>query len=46
MHKKDFFFGILTVIIWGVNFIAIQVGLTTVPPLLLGALRFLVVTFP
>jgi O-acetylserine/cysteine efflux transporter len=46
MHKKDFFFGLLTVIIWGLNFIAIQVGLTTVPPLLLGALRFLVVTFP
>lgn len=46
MHKKDFFFGLLTVVIWGLNFIAIQVGLTAIPPLLLGALRFLVVTFP
>lgn len=46
MTAKDLSLGLLTVIIWGLNFIAIQVGLTTIPPLLLGALRFCAVAFP
>jgi len=46
LNKRDTSLGLLTVIIWGLNFIAIPVGLNTVPPLLLGALRFCAVTFP
>ncbi|MDU4960151.1 MAG: EamA family transporter [Sporomusaceae bacterium] len=46
MSGRDIFLGIIIVVIWGLNFIAIKVGLTDVPPLLLGALRFLAVTFP
>lgn len=37
----------LTVIfLWGMNFVVIKIGLQGVPPLLLGALRFLLVAFP
>lgn len=32
--------------IWGLNFIAIKVGVADVPPLLLGALRFIFLVFP
>lgn len=32
--------------IWGLNFIAIKVGVADVPPLLLGALRFIFLAFP
>jgi len=46
MNKKDTCLGLLTVVIWGLNFIAIHIGLNTVPPLLLGSLRFCAVTFP
>ena len=34
------------VVIWGVNFVVIKVGLHGMPPLLLGALRFILVVFP
>lgn len=34
------------VLIWGLNFIAIKVGVTETPPLLLGALRFIFLAFP
>ncbi|MCK1142819.1 EamA family transporter, partial [Providencia stuartii] len=34
------------VIIWGVNFVIIKLGVTALPPLLLGALRFVFVAFP
>lgn len=37
---------LLVVLFWGLNFIAIKTGLKEVPPLLLGALRFLAATFP
>lgn len=46
MNKKDTCLGLLTVIVWGLNFIAIRIGLNTVPPLLLGSLRFCAVAFP
>jgi O-acetylserine/cysteine efflux transporter len=37
----------LTVILlWGVNFVVIKIGLKGVPPFLLGALRFALVAFP
>lgn len=34
------------VVIWGVNFVVIKVGLREVPPLLLAALRFALAAFP
>jgi O-acetylserine/cysteine efflux transporter len=37
---------LLTVFLWGVNFIAIKIALHDLPPLLLCALRFLFVCFP
>ncbi|TWH51951.1 EamA family transporter [Sporomusa sp. KB1] len=46
MCRRDIFLGLIVVVIWGLNFIAIKVGLQDVPPLLLGALRFLVASLP
>ena len=37
---------LLVILVWGVNFAIIKVGLNGVPPLLLGALRFLLAAFP
>jgi O-acetylserine/cysteine efflux transporter len=36
----------LVVWVWGMNFAAIKIGVTGVPPLLLGALRFSLAAFP
>ena len=36
----------LLVVVWGVNFVVIKAGVTEVPPLLLGALRFAAAAFP
>jgi O-acetylserine/cysteine efflux transporter len=36
----------VVLLVWGVNFVVIQVGLRGVPPMLLGALRFLLAAFP
>lgn len=46
MKLKDIGSGIIVVILWGLNFIAIKYGLADAPPLLLGALRFLAAVFP
>ncbi|HWR39603.1 MAG TPA: EamA family transporter [Patescibacteria group bacterium] len=46
MNGRDLFMGLVVVVIWGLNFIAIKVGLQDMPPLLLGTLRFLVATLP
>ncbi|ENY71935.1 EamA family transporter [Aeromonas diversa] len=46
MTNKDKLLAALIVICWGLNFVAIRWGLDGVPPLLLGALRFLAVVFP
>ena len=43
MRLTDWGWALLVVLIWGVNFVVIHVGLVGVPPLLLGALRFLLV---
>ena len=37
---------LLVILVWGVNFAVIKVGLVGVPPLLLGALRFMLAAFP
>lgn len=37
---------LLTVAIWGTNFVVIRIGLDHLPPLLFASLRFLLVVFP
>ncbi|MDN6018598.1 MAG: EamA family transporter [Enterobacterales bacterium] len=46
MSIKDMLLALCVVVIWGVNFVVIKVGLHGMPPLLLGALRFILVVFP
>lgn len=46
MNKRDIGFGLIVVILWGLNFNAIKLGLGNIPPLLLAALRFIVVCVP
>lgn len=46
MAPKDLFQALIVVLAWGVNFVVIKVGLHGVPPMLLGALRFLLAAFP
>ncbi|EJL80864.1 EamA-like transporter family [Herbaspirillum sp. CF444] len=37
---------LLVILVWGVNFAIIKVGLAGVPPMLLGSLRFILAAFP
>lgn len=46
MKLVDILLALLVVIIWGVNFTVIKVGLEELPPLLFSALRFFVVAIP
>ncbi|GHD62133.1 EamA family transporter [Jeongeupia chitinilytica] len=46
MALKDWLAALLVIVAWGVNFVVIKVGLHGVPPMLLGALRFMLVAFP
>ncbi|MCP3707373.1 EamA family transporter [Paraburkholderia sp. CNPSo 3274] len=46
MSPKDLLLALVVVLAWGVNFVVIKVGLHGVPPLLLGALRFMLAAFP
>ncbi|MBV4536610.1 EamA family transporter [Pseudomonas urmiensis] len=46
MPLKDLLIALVVIIVWGVNFVVIKVGLDGLPPMLLGALRFLLVAFP
>ncbi|MEX3841012.1 EamA family transporter [Paraburkholderia sp. BR10882] len=46
MSPKDLLLALIVVLAWGVNFVVITVGLHGVPPLLLGALRFMLAAFP
>jgi O-acetylserine/cysteine efflux transporter len=43
---KHLMLALLTIIVWGVNFVAIRVGLKEYPPLLLSAVRFLLASIP
>jgi len=43
---KDLLSALIVIIAWGMNFVVIKVGLSELPPLLLGALRFAFVAFP
>lgn len=46
MPLKDVLAALIVISAWGVNFVIIKLGLTEIPPLLLGALRFSLVAFP
>lgn len=46
MRGRDILLGLIVVVIWGLNFIVIKVGLKDVPPLLLVTLRFLAASLP
>ncbi|MCD2172891.1 EamA family transporter [Rhizobium sp. C4] len=46
MRPREILLALFVVIAWGVNFVIIQVGLGTMPPLLLAALRFAVAALP
>lgn len=46
MTPKDLLLALLVIIVWGLNFVVIKVGLQGMPPLLMGALRFMLAAFP
>lgn len=46
MLMRDRLLALTIVLVWGVNFVVIKVGLEGVPPLLLAGLRFALVAFP
>jgi O-acetylserine/cysteine efflux transporter len=46
MQPKDLLLALVVIIVWGMNFVVIKVGLHEMPPMLLGALRFLLAAFP
>lgn len=46
MSPRDSLLALCVVLVWGVNFVVIKLGLQGMPPLLLGALRFCLVAFP
>ena len=46
MQAKDKCLAALVILCWGLNFVVIKWGLEGIPPLLLGALRFIGVVFP
>lgn len=46
MRFKDVLLALCVVIIWGINFVIIKVGLEGIPPFLLATLRFALVAFP
>ncbi len=46
VRPKDLALALLVILVWGVNFAVIKVGVVGIPPLLLGALRFMLAAFP
>lgn len=46
MKPKDLLLALLIVLVWGVNFVVIKMGLSGIPPLLLGAMRFMLAALP
>jgi O-acetylserine/cysteine efflux transporter len=46
MSPKDLLLALSIIIVWGVNFVVIKVGLDGLPPMLLGGLRFALVALP
>ena len=46
LRPKDLVLALVVILVWGVNFAVIKVGVVGVPPLLLAALRFMLAAFP
>ena len=46
MNRRDIGIGLIVVVLWGLNFNAIKLGLGNMPPLLLATIRFMVVCLP
>ncbi len=46
MPLRDMLAALVVIVAWGLNFVVIKLGLSEVPPLLLGALRFTFVALP
>ena len=46
MPRRDVLLAAFVVLVWGVNFVAASIAMEAFPPLLLTALRFLLVAFP
>lgn len=46
MTRRDGLLAMLVVVVWGLNFVVIKLGLHNMPPLMLAGLRFLLVAFP
>ncbi len=46
MNNKDLLLGIFVMIVWGLNFSVIKLGVNEIDPLLLTALRFTLAVFP
>ncbi|MGP0173811.1 EamA family transporter [Pseudomonas sp. NCHU5208] len=46
MTPKDLLLALLVILVWGLNFVVIKVGLHGMPPMLMGALRFMLAAFP
>ncbi|WP_318389404.1 O-acetylserine/cysteine exporter [Enterobacter sp.] len=46
MTRKDGLLAMLVVVVWGLNFVVIKLGLHNMPPLMLAGLRFVLVAFP
>lgn len=46
MAPKDLMLALVVIVVWGMNFVVIKVGLENIPPMLLGSLRFMLAAFP
>ncbi len=46
MSPKDLLLALVVIVVWGMNFVVIKIGLDDIPPMLLGALRFMLAAFP
>jgi drug/metabolite transporter (DMT)-like permease len=46
MSRRDSLLAALVAVLWGFNFVVIDWGMGSVPPLLFAAIRFVLVAFP
>lgn len=46
MSTRDLLLALVVIVVWGLNFVVIMTGLNHMPPLFMGALRFMLVVFP
>lgn len=46
MPARDLGFAMLVILVWGLNFVVIKIGLDDLPPMLLGAMRFTLAAIP